>query len=140
MTSPIPGAVVLKNWSLKMGSQEVGNQCMKAQLVPSSTVQSLKTAVPGGVVQDVDNAAWTLQLTGVENMTPSTGIGAILFNGEGSVISCEFVPHKVTGQPKFTFDIIATPLPIGGEAGQFNTGDVSLPIQGKPTQGTYSAT
>jgi hypothetical protein len=139
MTLPIPGAYTFKNWSLTLDGTDVSSQIMKAVLKPTQGVQTLKAAVPGAVVQDVADPTWVLELTGVQNNTASTGLAAILRAASGTSVSCVFVPNKVNGEVQATFEAIAVQMELGGETDAFNKSDLSLPVVGDVTWGTYSA-
>jgi hypothetical protein len=138
MTAPT-GAYVLRNATITIGATTFSNQLTKAQLVPDTPVQTLKTLVPDGVVQDVDTTSWTLELAGVQDWTNTTGIADSLNDANGTQVDCVLIPKAGVGKPKATFTIVAMPVDFGGEQGSFNTFEATFPVVGEPVFGTESS-
>lgn len=134
MTLPIPGAKVFKNWSIVINGVDVSTQCTKAELNPSQSVQTLKAAVPGAVVQDVGEPTWTFDLTGVQNNDDAFGLAAVLRSAAvaGVSIECVFTPNVNDGTTA-TFDVMGVYMKLGGETDGWNTADASLPVVGDIT-------
>lgn len=130
---------VIKNGSFKVATVEYGTIVTKARLVPSQDVQTLRTLVPAGNVQDVDEPIWELQITVGADWTASTGLAAILNTAalaNGSTLAVVMAP-KLLG-PNATFTIVAKAVDFGGDVGSFNTVDATFPVVGQPTFGTDS--
>lgn len=131
MTLPIPGAKIFKNWSIVVGGVDMSTQCTKAELNPSQSVQTLKAAVPGAVMQDVSDPTWTFDLTGVQNNDDPTGLAAVLRAAaiSGESLECVFIPNVGDGTTA-SFDVRGVYMKLGGETDAWNTADVSLPVIG----------
>lgn len=137
MSAPT-GAYVLRDASVKVATVEYANQCTKARLIPDTPIQTLRTLVPDGVVQDVDSTAWTFELSGVADWTNSTGLADALNDANGTQVEIILVPKKGTGKPQATFTIVALPVNFGGDQGGWNTFDATFPVIGAPVFGTAS--
>lgn len=137
MSAPT-GAHVMRNASVKIGTTDYANQVTKARLVPETPVQTLRTLVPDGVVSDVDSTVWTLELSGVQDWTETTGIADALNDANGTQLTLTLAPKAVTGQKTATVTIIAMPVEFGGEQGNFRLFDATFPVIGQPTWGTVA--
>lgn len=131
------GAHVMRNASVKIDTTEYANQVTKVRLVPETPIQTMRTLVPDGVVQDVDSTVWTLELAGVQDWKTG-GLAAALNTASGTEVDLVIVPKVGTGESQVTVTIIAMPVEFGGEQGNFRTFDASFPVVGTPTFGTAS--
>jgi C-terminal processing protease CtpA/Prc len=131
---PAPtGAYVIRNALVKIGSTVYTNQVTKVRLVPDTPIQTLRTLVPDGAVTDVDSTAWTLELSGVQDWTNTTGIADALNDAAGTQITMTIAPKNVTGQMQAVVVVYAIPPEFGGEQGNFNLFEIQLPVVGVPT-------
>jgi hypothetical protein len=131
------GAIVYKNTVLTVDDTDYADQHTKGRLVPSYSIQTVKTAVPGGVYQDIDEPTWMFEISGLQINTVD-GLAEYLRENAGSTITVVLQPKDGTGQKKATFDCIALATEFGGESGTFMTIDISLPVLGAPVFGTSS--
>jgi hypothetical protein len=112
------------------------NQLRKARLVPDQPIQTYKTLVPDGAVQDTDSEVWTFELEGLQ-INIAGGLAAYLRGlPTGTQISCVLQPKTGVGQPRATFTAVALKPEFGGEQGAFLTKTLTLPVIGVPTFGT----
>lgn len=125
------GVHVMRNIVFTLETVDYANQVTKARLVPDTPIQTIRTLVPDGVVQDVDSTVWTLELSGVQNWL-SGGLADALNDNAGNEVDIVLQPRVGTGQSKVTFVAIAVPVEFGGEQGNFRTFEVELPIVGTP--------
>jgi hypothetical protein len=125
------GAHVMRNAVITIDDVVYGNQVTKARLVPDTPIQTLRTLVPDGVVQDVDSTIWTLELSGVQAYGTGS-LGAALNAASGTQIEVIVQPKAGTAQDVATCTIIAMPVEFGGEQGNFRTFDATFPIVGAP--------
>lgn len=126
------GAFVLRDAVVTVESTEYANQCTKARLVPDVPIQTVRTLVPDGVVQDVDSAVWTFELS-VLQINASTGLARFLRESTpGDQLDIVLAPKAGTGNRKATFVAMAVPVDFGGEQGGFATSEVTLPVIGAP--------
>ena len=133
---PAPtGAHVMRNASVKVETVEYANQVTKARLVPDAPVQTMRTLVPDGIVQDVDSAVWTLELSGVQDYKTG-GLAKALNDAAGTEVDIVITPKLGTGESTATVVAIAKQVEFGGEQGNFRTFEVELPIVGQPTFGS----
>jgi len=134
MAIPV-GYIVMRDALVTINAIEYANQVKKARLVPDQNVQTYKTLVPDGVVQDVDQAAWTFELEGLQ-INSTGGLAKALRTAAGTVVTCIIQPKTGTGQDLATFSALIMDIPFGGEQGEFNVIDVSFPVNGKPVYST----
>lgn len=113
-------AYILRNFVLTLGMADFANSATSAQLKPSSTVSTLKTLIPTGVIQDKDTTAWTFSLAGVADWAAG-GLAKILNDNDGLHLDCVLTPKAGSGQPSATFTIVGSPVPFGGDQGSWNT-------------------
>lgn len=126
------GAFVMRNAEISFGATATYvNQVTKARLVPDTPIQTVRTLVPDGVVQDVDSAAWTLELEGIQDYTASTGLARYLFNNAGSTVTVTIEPKS--GGVSASCSVVLVAPPFGGEQGEFAMIEVELPVVGQPT-------
>jgi hypothetical protein len=126
------GAHVMRNALVTIDEVEYANQCTKARLVPDTPVQSVRTLVPDGVVQDVDSTVWTFELSGLQIWNNGTGLADALNDAAGTEIEVVLQPRVGTGQSTATFTIIAMPVEFGGEQGNFREFEAEFPVIGAP--------
>lgn len=126
------GAHVYRNAVVTVDDVEYANQVRIARLVPDTPIQTYRTLVPDGVVQDVDTPAWTFELTGLQiNMTGGLA-RALRAETVGSIVEVVLAPHDAVGEDQATFNIVVIPPPFGGEQGAFGTMEMVFPVQGQP--------
>jgi hypothetical protein len=129
MSAPA-GAYVVKNASVTLSGLDYANQVKKARLVPETPVQTYRTLVPDGVVQDVDSAVWTLELAGIQDFTDSQGLARYLNDHAGETV--EVVLQPKAGGVTATVDVLCMAVPFGGEQGSWAEIEIELPCQGQP--------
>jgi hypothetical protein len=131
---------VLKNSEVTFTATDYANQMTRARLVPEVPSQQIRTLVPDGTLSDVDSAAWTFEIAGIQKL--NTGGLAKMLNDAtpGSEIEVTWQPVKgVVGQPEYTFMVIAQPVPIGGDQGGFATFEAVLQVVGAPVVAAISS-
>lgn len=126
---------VLKNSEVTFTAVDYANQLTRARLVPDTPEQSLRTLVPDGSITDTDSASWTFEIAGPQKYATG-GLAALLNDATpGSLISVVFEPRKdVVGQPHYEFQVVAKPVPIGGDQGAFAVFEVVLAVVGSPVK------
>lgn len=135
MTAPA-GAFVIRNATVTIDTVEYANQCTRAELVPASDTQTLKTLVPDGIVQDVDSNVWSLNLGLIQDYVTATGLARHLTDNHGEEIEVVLAPKAGAGGVTATFTAVAKAVNFGGEQGQFAVSEVELPVIGQPAWGT----
>ena len=133
------GAHVYKNALVTVEGVEYANQVRIARLVPDVPIQSYRTLVPDGVVQDVDSAVWTFELTGLQINRTGGLAQALRALPPGSEIEVELAPHNAVGEEMATFTAMVVPPPFGGEQGSFGTMELVLPVVGQPVFDSISS-
>lgn len=129
------GAYVFRNAVVTVEGTEYANQVNKARLVPDTPIQTFRTLVPDGVVQDVDSTVWTLELSGLQ-INETGGLAKALRDAAGTEIDVVLQPKAGTGQTTATFVCIALMPEFGGEQGNFLGIELELPVVGGVTFGT----
>jgi hypothetical protein len=133
------GAHVYRDAILTIAEVEYANQVRIARLVPNTPIQTYRTLVPDGAVQDVDSPVWTLELTGLQINRTGGLAKALRTAGAGAQLEVELAPHDATGEDLATFTVVVIPPPFGGEQGAFGTIELVLPVQGQPVFSSISA-
>lgn len=135
---PAPtGTILYKNASIDIDGTEFANQNNRARLVPDTPIQTMRTLVPDGVIQDVDSTVWTFELAGAQ-IWSTGGLAKFLNDNAGADVEVVLQPKLGTGQPTATFTMIAMPVPFGGDQGQILPFEQSFPVKGQPVFGTSS--
>lgn len=129
------GAHVMRNAVVTIEETTYTNQVTKARLVPDTPIQTLRTLVPDGVIQDVDSTVWTLELSGVQDHKTG-GLAKVLTDAAGTEIEVVIQPKAGTGQDTATVTIVAMPVEFGGEQGAYRTFEAEFPVVGQPVFGT----
>jgi hypothetical protein len=129
------GAMVYKDAVVTMDGIDYTNNLAKARLVPDQPIQTFRTLVPDGVVQDADSVVWTLELAGLQ-INIAGGLAAALRTASGNQVAMVLQLKSGVGQPKATFTALAMMPEFGGEQGAYLPIDLSLPVIGGVTFGT----
>jgi len=130
------GALVYRDALITVDGTDYANQLRKARLVPDQPIQTYKTLVPDGAVQDVDSPVWSWELEGLQ-INAVNGLAYYLRNlAVGTNISVVLQPKTGVGQAKATFTAVALKVEFGGEQGAFLPYTLSLPVIGEPIWGT----
>lgn len=126
-------AYVFRNATVKIAGTDYANQVSKVRLVPDTPIQTQRTLVPDGVIQDVDSTVWTLELTGVQAKVLTGSLWKALLDNAGLQTTLDFIPANGTGNAEATCTIIPVPADFGGDQGNINSFDISIPVLGAPT-------
>lgn len=134
---PAPtGPFVYKDATLTVEGTAYANQATKARLVPDTPIQSVRTLVPDGQVQDVDSPLWTFELAGLQ-INIAGGLAKALRDATpGDELEIVLLPQAGSGMPQATFTALAIPVAFGDEQGKYATIDTVLPVIGQPVFGT----
>lgn len=130
---------VLKNASVEVETVEYANQCTLARLVPETPIQTKRTLVPDGVVQDVDSPAWTFEISALQKNTSGGLAKALRDATPGSQLDVVLVPDDGLSKPQASFTILALPVDFGGEQGDWAEFEAVFPVVGQPVFGTTAA-
>lgn len=124
---------VLKDSSVEIAAVDYANQMTRARLVPEVPSQTIRTLVPDGAITDVDSAAWTFEIAGIQKLNTG-GLAKALNDAEpGDILAVVWQPRKdVVGQPEYAFNVVAKPVPIGGDQGGFAVFEAVLEVVGAP--------
>lgn len=124
---------VLKDSQFTVEGVDHANELTRIRLVPDVPTQNLRTLVPDGNITDVDSAAWTLEIAGIQKLAVG-GLLKLLNDSEpGTLLDVEWEPLKdVAGQPNFVFQVKSMPGPVGGDQGAFATFEMVLQVEGQP--------
>jgi hypothetical protein len=136
---PAPtGAFVYRDAHITVEAVDYANQLTKARLNPDTPIQTVRTLVPDGAVQDVDSAVWTFEVTALQ-INKTGGLAKALRDATpGDELDVVLVPQAGTGNPQATFTILAIPVPFGDDQGKFATFEAAFPVIGSPVFGTAS--
>lgn len=129
------GGFVLRNWLFKIGSTDYTNQTTGVELNPDQNVQTLRTGVPDGAIQDVDSAVWTIKLKGVQDYE-SGGLAAALSASAGNTGTFTYAPVNTTGKKSWTGTFRYVAPIVGGDQGKFADFELELPVIGTPSAST----
>ena len=126
------GAHLYKNAVVTIDEVEYANQVRVARLVPDVPIQTYRTLVPDGIVQDVDSASWTFELQGLQINRTGGLAKALRALSPGETVEVTLAPHDAVGEDQAVFTILGVPAPFGGEQGSFGTMELVFPVQGQP--------
>ncbi len=124
---------VLKDSLVTIEGVDYANQLTRARLVPDVPTQTIRTLVPDGAINDVDSAAWTFEIAGIQKLATG-GLLKLLNESEpGALLDVVWEPlTDVVGQPQYVFQVRAMPGPVGGDQGAFATFEMVLTVEGSP--------
>lgn len=122
---------IIKDASLTITGTEHAATCDKALLVPEVNTQTRRMLVPAGTITDVDSAAWTLQVAGVQHWGTG-GFSKYMHDNHGLEVELELAPKDAVGEPLATFTVIAHSGPFGGTASEWAEFDEEYGVVGQP--------
>lgn len=125
-------AHVMRDSTVSIEGTDYAGQVTKAMLVPDTPVEQMAVLEPTGTITDIGTTTWTLELAGVQD-NGSGSLGAALRAAEGTFLTLILQPKNGTGQDTATAEVMAMPIPFGGEQGSWRTFDITLPVDGTPT-------
>lgn len=138
MTVPT-GVFVMKDSSIEIDSVQYENQMTRGILVPDTPIQTKRTLVPDGIVQDVDSPAWVFQVAALQK-NDSGGLAKALRDADpGDELDVVYAPKAGLSMPQASFTILALPVQFGGEQGSWADFEAVFPVVGQPTFGTTAA-
>jgi hypothetical protein len=126
------GAHVVRDAVVTLATVEYANQVRIARLVPDTPIQTYRTSVPDGAVQDVDSPVWTFELTGLQINVTNGLAKALRAAAVGSTMAVILTPHDAVGEDSAEFNILVVPPPLGGTQGEFMTMEMVFPVIGQP--------
>lgn len=132
MTAIAVQPFVLKDCTLKVGTDNYEAHVSQVQFSPSSSQVNWKGLTPSSVFSDVTTATWTCSLAYAQDWTTANSLSLYLHNHEGETVDVVFQPKAGTGQPSVEATLLITPGAIGGTVDQVATATVTLGVQGKP--------
>jgi hypothetical protein len=129
------GAYVYRDALVTVDGTDYANNLRKARLVPDQPVQTYRTLVPDGTVQDADSVVWAFEIEGLQ-INIVGGLAYYLRSMSGGLVTVVLQPKTGSGLPKATFSATALMPEFGGEQGAFLTQSLTLPVTGAPVFGT----
>lgn len=135
-SGPPTGVYVLKNSSITVDGVEYNNQMSRSRLVPDTPIQTKRTLVPDGIVQDVDSPAWVWQVAGLQKSDAGGLAKALRDATAGDELDVVYLPLAGSGKPEATFTILALPVDFGGDQGSWADFEAVFPVVGQPVFGT----
>lgn len=133
------GVYVVKDALVTIDSVEYANQVTSARLVPDVPIQTVRTLVPDGAIQDVDSPVWTFELTAVQKNNTGGLVKALRALEPGEQVTVILAPKDLIGEDKATFTVVSLPAPFGGAQGAFPTAEMVFPVVGAPVFSSISA-
>lgn len=126
-------AHVMKFSTIVIDGTEYNNQLTKVRLVPDAPIQTMRTLVPDGVLQDADSATWNLEISGVQDRGPN-GFAKAMDDAvaSGDLLTMTLQPKVGSGQDVATVTILPVPIEFGGEQGNWRTFDTQFAVMGQP--------
>ena len=130
---------VMKNSSITVDTVEYANQCTRSRLKSDTPIQTKRTLVPDGIVQDVDSPAWTWEVAALQKNTSGGLAKALRDASPGDTLDVVFAPLTGSTKPQATFTILAMPVDFGGDQGSWADFEAVFPVVGQPVFGTTGA-
>ncbi len=129
---PVPtGVIVMKDSSVEVDGVEYANQTTRSRLVPDTPIQTKRTLVPDGIVQDVDSPAWVWQVAALQKNDTGGLAKALRDAAPGDELAVVFLP-QVGSAPQATFTVLALPVDFGGDQGAWEDFEAVFPVVGQP--------
>lgn len=122
--------IVLNDITLTIDAGEYEAHVSKAQLTPTTPVQTWRGMTPTAVRNVAGSSTWVLDLTYAQDETTAASLSQYLLSNAGQVKPVTLAPVK--GGPTYTISALMVPGPIGGDVDTLGTGSVSLPCDGQP--------
>jgi hypothetical protein len=123
---------VRRTIKLTIGAAEYQCEITNATLTPSTQTATATALCANGVVQDVGVPVWTLDVDYLVDHN-SSSFFRFLVASTGLLSAFEYEPDPVNAAGVLYKGFVRIlPGPAGGEAGSFESGSVSLPIEGTP--------
>jgi hypothetical protein len=130
---------VYKDASIEIDEVEYTNQCTRAVLIPTTPIQSVRTLVPDGQVQDVDSPMWVFGVSALQKNHTGGLAKALRSAAPGAELDVVLIPQVGLSMPQATFTIKALPVQFGGEQGKFMDFEEAFPVVGQPVFGDTPA-
>lgn len=124
--------IVMKNSSIEVDGVQYENQCSRSRLVPDTPIQTKRTLVPDGIVQDVDSPAWVWQVAALQKNTAGGLAKALRDASPGDELDVVFLPEDGVSKPQATFTVLALPVDFGGDQGAWMDFEAVFPVVGQP--------
>jgi len=101
-------------------------------LTPSTSTATATALCADGVIQDVGVPVWTLDVAYLVDHNVGSFYRFLLGN-VGATVGYTYEPDPITA-PGVTYSgtLTVVPGPAGGESGSFESGNVTLPVNGEP--------
>lgn len=128
----VAGVYVVRDAVVTIDEVEYANQLNVARLVPETPVQTMRTLVPDGAIVDVDSPVWTFEVTAVQKNNTGGLAKALRTAAPGTQLDVVLTPKDLTGEDSAAFIILAMPVPLGGEQGNFPTFEMVFAVVGQP--------
>lgn len=129
MSAPL-GGFVMRNALVSFAGTDYANQVSMAILEPDQDTKTYRTLVPDGVKQDVDSAAWTLKLKGLQDHTAAQGLARYMFDNDGTTVAAVLEPQA--GGISWAVQVVLKATQIGGDQGDWAEIEIELPCEGAP--------
>jgi hypothetical protein len=126
----------MKDSSVSVNAVDYNNQCTRSRLVPDTPIQTKRTLVPDGIVQDVDSPAWVWQVAALQKNDTGGLAKALRDATPGAELDIVFLPVAGSTKPQATFTVLALPVDFGGDQGSWADFEAVLPVVGQPVFGT----
>lgn len=132
MAVPTARTGVIRNAKLTIETYDFEATVRKARLVPETSKVTYRTCVPEGVIVDVDNPAWTLELEGIQDHGEALGLCRLLTDHHGEELTAYLAPRNEDGFREATVTVMAEAVPFGDEQGAMAAFEVTLGVIGQP--------
>jgi hypothetical protein len=133
------GVYVMKDSSIEIDGTDYENQMTRGRLVPDTPIQTKRTLVPDGIVQDVDSPSWTFEVAALQKNDAGGLAKALRDATPGDELDVVYAPKADVGQAEATFTILALPVVFGGDQGAWAEFEAVFPVVGQPIFGTVSS-
>lgn len=128
---------VLKNVSMKIGSDNYEAHVSQVEFVPATSEVTWKGLTPTSVFSDTTAPTWTCVLSFAQDWATANSLSSYLLANAGNTVSAVFGPKgATTGATIFTASIILAPPNIGGTVDAVAVGQVTCGVVGAPVKST----
>jgi len=121
----------LSDTLLSLGEDEFAAAVSSVIFTPAADRVTFRGGRPDAVFSASNSAAWTADITYVQDWTSEVSLSRFLFENEGRSIEAVFTPQNGDAAT-VTATLSITPGAVGGAIGAHATATVSLGVVGRP--------
>lgn len=129
---PTPGALLLRDCLVTIGTDSYQKQVSQVELAPTVTTQTWQGMTPDATVSESTPSTWAVTISFAQDWEQPGSLCNYLLENEGDLVTMVFEPRA--GGATFTVpNVSLTPGTIGGTVGSMAVASVTMGC-GKPVK------